>query len=133
MTEKPEKQVAISFIHLSLKGLLHVLNQDMCLGNLQKFMKVILVPVPIFGKDIFIYLPGCLAFCFLQCEVASLTVFQNHQNKGRTRIKLNKLMDTFPKDKEKMFNVWSRERTVHNFIWFLIFFMFPLFPFFAVW
>lgn len=89
----------------------------MWLGNLQKIIKIILVPVPIFGKDIFIYLPGYLAFCFLQCELASSTLFQNPQNKGRTRIKLSiELMDTFSTEEEKIFSVWSRERAVHSFI-----------------
>lgn len=104
----------------------------MWLGNLQKIMKVILVPVPIFGNDIFINLSGCLAFCFLQCELASSTLFQNHQNKRKTRIKLKELVDTFPTEKDKIFSVWSRERAVHSFTWFLIF-MFPIFHFFAVW
>lgn len=75
-------------------------------------MKVILVPVPIFGKDIFIYLPGCLEFCFLQCELSSSTLFQNHQNKRRTRIKLKELMDAFSTEKEKIVSVWSRDRAV---------------------
>lgn len=35
-------------------------------------MEVILGPDPSFRKDIFIYLPGSLAFCFLQRQLALL-------------------------------------------------------------
>lgn len=62
-------------------------------------MKVFLGAVPIFRKDIFIYVPGFLAFCFLQCQLG-LLISSLNQDKGKTRIKCKELMATIPTEKE---------------------------------
>lgn len=43
-------------------------------------------------------------------------LFSESPKQGRTRIKLKELMDTFPTEKDKIFNVWSRGIAVHSFI-----------------
>lgn len=62
-------------------------------------MKVVLLAVQSFRKNIFIYLPGFLAFCFSKCQLG-LLISSLNQDKGKTRIISKELMATLPTEKE---------------------------------